>query len=85
MRRWLVFGGKTGWIGQKLVALLEKEGEVVQVASSRLEDRAGVEQEIDGFRPTHILNAAGSRHVPIIGNSNLSRPLLAALPPMLVK
>lgn len=55
----MVFGGKTGWIGQKIVALLIDQGYEVHVAQSRLEDRASILAEIDVCRPTCIINAAG--------------------------
>lgn len=55
----LVFGGKTGWIGQKLVNLLEAQNHVVYCAESRLENRADIEKEIAEIRPDYILNAAG--------------------------
>jgi 3,5-epimerase/4-reductase len=56
---WLVFGGKTGWIGQQLVELLKAEGRDVVAANSRLEDRAGVAAELDSVKPRFVLNAAG--------------------------
>ena len=57
--RYLVFGGRTGWIGQKLVAMLQVAGKDVVVAESRLESREGLGREFDAVRPTHVLNAAG--------------------------
>mmetsp|Transcript_21923 Transcript_21923/g.61274 ORF Transcript_21923/g.61274 Transcript_21923/m.61274 type:complete len:306 (-) Transcript_21923:114-1031(-) len=56
--RFMVFGPK-GWLGGLLVQLLEKQGAIVTVAHSRLEDRAGVEAELDKFKPTHVMNCAG--------------------------
>jgi len=38
-----VFGGKTGWIGQKMVALLREHGCEAVAAASRLENRSEVE------------------------------------------
>jgi len=55
----LVFGGKTGWIGQQLVALLEKQNHIVVAAESRLEDRKQLEEEIRAVKPNFIINAAG--------------------------
>lgn len=40
---YLVFGGKTGWIGQKMVTLLKERGCEAIAASSRLENRSDVE------------------------------------------
>jgi len=55
----LVFGGETGWIGQKIVALLKAQGKEVHVAKARLENRTDVEQEIKQHQPKYILNCAG--------------------------
>lgn len=57
--RVLVFGGKTGWIGQMVVAECKKRGLECLAASSRLEDRHLVEKEIDEYKPTVVMNAAG--------------------------
>ena len=54
--RWMIFG-KTGWIGGQLEKLLE--GRIVYLADSRLENRESIIKEIDQFKPTHVLNAAG--------------------------
>lgn len=55
----LVFGGKTGWIGQKIVMLLQEQGQTVACATSRLENRADVLAEIGKVNPDCIINAAG--------------------------
>jgi len=59
---YLLFG-KNGWIGGKLIELLTakgyKVGENLHLASARTYDRAGVEAEIEKYKPTHVLNAAG--------------------------
>lgn len=55
----LVYGGKTGWIGQKIVALLKSQDQIVVAAESRLENREEVEREILRVHPTRIINAAG--------------------------
>lgn len=39
---YLVFGGKTGWLGGKLVTLLKEQGKAVHIAESRLENRESV-------------------------------------------
>ena len=60
----LVFGGKTGWIGQKLVALLKEQNHTVFCAESRLENREAIIREIEQIRPQYIINAAGVTGVP---------------------
>lgn len=60
----LVFGGKTGWIGQQIVALLKNEGHLVYPAESRLENRDDVEREILSIHPDYIINCAGVTGVP---------------------
>lgn len=59
MNRVLVFGGKTGWIGQEMVNMCKEEGIEVFVAESRMENREAVAKELDEIKPTHVLNAAG--------------------------
>lgn len=55
----LIFGGKTGWIGQKIVNILEENNYTVICATARLEQRHEIEREIDAFKPDFIVNAAG--------------------------
>lgn len=62
----LVFGGKTGWIGQKMVELLRDQNHIVHCATSRLENREAIERELDLIKPDYIINAAG-----ITGNPNV--------------
>ncbi len=62
----LVFGGKTGWIGQKVVKIIEKLGHIVVCAQSRLEDRTAIALEIETVKPDAIINAAG-----IVGKPNV--------------
>lgn len=60
LKRVMVFGGKTGWIGGLMVDLLkETEGVECFVAESRMQDREAVSKELDEIKPTHVLNAAG--------------------------
>jgi len=59
MEVYLVFGGKTGWIGQIMVSMLKAKGKVVHIAESRLEDREACAREIDGCKATHVVNCAG--------------------------
>ena len=63
-KTFLVFGGKTGWIGQKVVKLLEAQGYNVYVAESRLENRCDVEIEISMLEPDYIINCAGVTGTP---------------------
>lgn len=53
----LIYGGKTGWIGQKLVTLFN-DHEVV-CGTARLENRADLQNEILAIMPDFIINAAG--------------------------
>lgn len=62
----LVFGGKTGWIGQKLIDILKAQGYNAIAAESRLENREAIEQEIAVINPDFIVNAAG-----VIGTPNV--------------
>ena len=55
----LVFGAKTGWIGQKLVHCIQEKGYLAVAAEARLEDRFSVESEIKNIQPDYIINAAG--------------------------
>jgi len=58
-KTFLVFGGNTGWIGQKLVTILRTQGHTVHCATSRLEQREHIENEINTIQPDAIINAAG--------------------------
>ncbi|OQR91907.1 dihydrolipoyl dehydrogenase 1, mitochondrial precursor, partial [Thraustotheca clavata] len=57
-RRFLVYGG-TGWIGQKIIALLQENQEQYHVGLARLENRQDLWREIKEFKPTNVINAAG--------------------------
>ncbi|KAG2453080.1 hypothetical protein HYH02_002412 [Chlamydomonas schloesseri] len=54
----LIFG-KSGWIGGLLQEELKKQGAKFHLADARMEDRAAVIAEIEKYKPTHVLNAAG--------------------------
>ena len=54
----LIFG-KNGWIGGKLIELLTEQGKTFYLADSRTYNRESVVAEIEKYKPTHILNAAG--------------------------
>lgn len=55
----LVFGGKTGWIGKQLVEWIIERGDRAVAAEARLENREQIEREIEAVRPDRIINAAG--------------------------
>jgi dTDP-4-dehydrorhamnose reductase len=55
----LIYGGKTGYIGQKLVKLFKEAGHNSICATSRLENREEIIREILTIKPDHIINAAG--------------------------
>lgn len=55
----LVFGGKTGWVGQQLIAFLQKNNHIAIPAESRLENREGIIREIEQHKPDFIINTAG--------------------------
>jgi len=60
MKRVLIFGGKTGWIGGMMADLIKKEeGIELFIAESRMQNREAVARELDEVKPTHVLNAAG--------------------------
>ena len=56
---YLVYGGKTGWIGQKVLAMLQAKGIPARAADARLEKVEQVAAELDAVKPTHVLNCAG--------------------------
>jgi dTDP-4-dehydrorhamnose reductase len=61
--KYLVFGAE-GWIGKKLVTLLEEQGHTVIKAKTRLENREAVEKEILNANPDFVFNAAGKTGRP---------------------
>lgn len=62
----LVFGGRTGWIGQKIVKILKDLGHEPVCANSRLENRESIECELLEVQPDYIINTAG-----IVGKPNV--------------
>lgn len=62
----LVFGGKTGWLGQEIVKIIQGSGHIAVCATSRLENCQSIEEEIERIKPDAILNCAG-----IIGKPNV--------------
>jgi len=57
--KYLVFGGKTGWIGIQLVEMLKAQGKDVTAAASRIENLSAISEELDSVKPTHLLMSAG--------------------------
>jgi len=54
----LIFGGN-GWLGGLLIKLLQEQGEEVHCARARLEDRAGIQEDLRLHKPKYVLNVAG--------------------------
>ncbi|GAB4816208.1 hypothetical protein N2152v2_003254 [Parachlorella kessleri] len=59
MQRFLIYGGRKGWISGLVGELLEAQGATYHFGKARIEDRHAVLEDIKEFKPTHILNAAG--------------------------
>jgi 3,5-epimerase/4-reductase len=60
MKRVLIYGGKTGWIGGLMADLVKKEeGIECFLSEVRIENREDVAKELDEIKPTHVLMAAG--------------------------
>lgn len=55
----LIFGGRTGWIGQQLITLLSQQGHTALRAISRLENREALINELEHIKPDFVINAAG--------------------------
>ncbi len=60
----LVFGGQTGWIGQKIVKILIDNNFETINAQSRLENREQIINEINQVKPSCVINAAGVTGIP---------------------
>lgn len=58
-KTFLIFGAKTGWIGQQLMEIIPAQGHTAIAAQSRLENRRDIEKEITVLKPDFIINAAG--------------------------
>lgn len=60
MKRVVIYGGKTGWIGGLMHELVKKEeGVEVFLGNARIENREQLAKELDEIKPTHVLMAAG--------------------------
>lgn len=62
--KFLVYGGKTGWIGSQMCKILERSGNEVVKAEARLENRQDIINEIKREDPDRVLNAAGITGTP---------------------
>ncbi|RKF60100.1 Bifunctional dTDP-4-dehydrorhamnose 3,5-epimerase/dTDP-4-dehydrorhamnose reductase [Erysiphe neolycopersici] len=56
--------GAQGWIAGQLKTLLESQGKEVYGTTVRMENRESVMAELDKYKPTHVLNVAGSTGRP---------------------
>lgn len=56
--------GAQGWIAGQLKTLLESQGKEVYGTTVRMENRESVMDELDKYKPTHVLNVAGSTGRP---------------------
>mmetsp|Transcript_21199 Transcript_21199/g.32985 ORF Transcript_21199/g.32985 Transcript_21199/m.32985 type:complete len:301 (-) Transcript_21199:99-1001(-) len=56
--KFLVYGG-TGFLGPRVIALLEQGGEEYVLTKCRLQNRESIEKELDEVKPTKVLNIAG--------------------------
>ncbi|KAI6247066.1 Bifunctional dTDP-4-dehydrorhamnose 3,5-epimerase/dTDP-4-dehydrorhamnose reductase [Erysiphe necator] len=56
--------GAHGWIAGQLKTLLESQGKEVYGTTVRMENRESVMAELDKYKPTHVLNVAGSTGRP---------------------
>lgn len=54
--------GHAGWIGQQVINLLYKYKDTVYLGESRVDDYAGVENEIYEKNPSHIICLTGRTH-----------------------
>lgn len=56
---YLLYGGKTGWLGGLLTGLLRASGKTVHHGEARLENREAIMRDFETYKPTRVLNAAG--------------------------
>lgn len=57
-KSFLIFGAR-GWIGGKLVTLLQAQNHAVYAAEARLENRQDIIKDIQQYNPDFVINAAG--------------------------
>jgi UDP-glucose 4,6-dehydratase len=65
-RKWLVYGAN-GWIGAKVVKMIEERGDVAIKAESRADDAQAVSREVGKCQPDQILSVLGRTHGPGYG------------------
>ncbi len=70
----LVYGGKTGWFGQKIVKLLQEQGHQAICGEARLENRESTIAEIERINPDFVINSAGITGRPNIDWCEDHRP-----------
>ncbi|RMY55171.1 hypothetical protein D0863_13402 [Hortaea werneckii] len=63
-RRFLIWGGATGWVGGHLEKLLISQGKDVHTTGVRMENQIEVQRVLDEVRPTHVINCAGKTGRP---------------------
>merc|ERR1719410_245237 len=51
--------GHRGWVGGMITKLLRQQGKMLYHSKVRMEDRTGLAEELDRYKPTHVLNCAG--------------------------
>lgn len=59
--KFLVYGGR-GWIGSKMVALLQKKQHTVVLGQARLDNYAALCQELDDVAPDRVFSSVGRTH-----------------------
>lgn len=64
VRRFLIWGGATGWVGGHLEKLLISQGKDVHTTGVRMENQIEVQRVLDEIRPTHVINCAGKTGRP---------------------
>ncbi len=64
--KFLIWGGKSGWLGEQLRDLCEEQKLNYHCAASRIENREEVEKELEFHKPTHVLMAAGLTGRPTV-------------------
>ena len=54
----LIWGGRS-WVAGHLETLLRSQGRNVHMTTVRMEDREGVQKELERVKPSHVFNCAG--------------------------
>lgn len=75
MKKVLIYGGKTGWIGGLMYDMLKEKDDVeVVLANARIQNRESVDAELEEVKPTHVLMAAGITGRPNIDWCETHKP-----------